>query len=384
MPPRTEEDVREDEMYEVFGPARHGAVGGIEIDLRHPSLDPLEWEMPPLASRFEFATDFTWSPYIWFPWFGPFDPDRFAAAAKEFMAAERTNPVRTRKAIELCKMSVEDFVAAHSPIYFINYGDKIDVDKVEDILTGRKMEHDHDTYVKHVFLRILRSTGDIELINAPLIANGFLSILLDHQDKHYFIRVHDRILNHFGVQSSAELSDRQFDNSIANRALSVVNELSTLLEEPLNVVYGKYKRKAYKKYIQMRSVMDLVDLSVLVGFTWAKAEAEINLKPLAKTALQRKDFNKDGGKKSGEARRKIAQDGWMKIAKRLAFEIRAKEPGLSQDRLIKAIDKAWGNNKPVAPELPTLKKYISYLEKNEGLPPKPRKTSKIPTLIAAE
>jgi len=84
MPPRTEEDARFDEMFEVFGAARHGAVGGIEIDLRHPSLDPLEWEMPPLASRFEFATDLTRSPYFWFPWFGPFDPDRFAAAAKEF------------------------------------------------------------------------------------------------------------------------------------------------------------------------------------------------------------------------------------------------------------------------------------------------------------
>jgi hypothetical protein len=117
---------------------------------------------------------------------------------------------------------------------------------------------------------------------------------------------------------------------------------------------------------------------------WAKAEAELHLKPLAKTALQIKANSKTGGKNSGEVRRKIAEEGWKKIAKKLAFVIRTRQPSLSQDRLVKAIDGAWENNRPIAPQFPTLKKYVSYLEKNEGLPVRLRKVSDSLAPSAAE
>jgi hypothetical protein len=113
------------------------------------------------------------------------------------------------------------------------------------------------------------------------------------------------------------------DGSYAYRALEQARQLERLVDSGEDIYRGGY-----------------INDAALLGYLWAKAEAEIHLKPLAKTALQIKANNKIGGKNSGEVRRKIAEDGWKQIAKRLAFELRAKQPNLSQDRLVMAIDDA--------------------------------------------
>ena len=110
----------------------------------------------------------------------------------------------------------------------------------------------------------------------------------------------------------------------------------------------------------------ILNEATLLGYLWAKIEFEANLKPLADIAKQRKIDNKRGGEKSGEIRRKNAEQGWVKIAKILAIRIRDKQAELSQDDLAFEIGVLWTSDiEP--PGTARTKQLISEMEKSGEL-----------------
>jgi len=110
-----------------------------------------------------------------------------------------------------------------------------------------------------------------------------------------------------------------------------------------------------------RSRGTLPDRAVYVGYLWAKAEAELNLKPLAKSALRARSGAKSGGAKSGAARRQKRAETWEAIAKEKAKRIRAENPTFSQERVATEIYFEWPDTNPPGPN--TLKGLISRMEK---------------------
>jgi hypothetical protein len=90
----------------------------------------------------------------------------------------------------------------------------------------------------------------------------------------------------------------------------------------------------------------------LLGYLWAKAETEINLKPLAVAGEKSKRGGKKGGIESGKARRKKADEGWIAIAKRMALAIRIENKNLSQDKVAEEISSSWKDDKILPQDIP--------------------------------
>ena len=94
------------------------------------------------------------------------------------------------------------------------------------------------------------------------------------------------------------------------------------------------------------------DRAVYVGYLWAKAEAELELKPLARSALRVKAGATSGGAKSGAVRRQKRAASWEPIARQMAKDIRAENPTFSQDALATEIDAGWKATTCRRPDIP--------------------------------
>jgi len=122
-----------------------------------------------------------------------------------------------------------------------------------------------------------------------------------------------------------------------------------------------------EKSEETSSLLYFVNEAVLLGFLWAKAEDEKNVKPNALAALEARKKSKSGGRESGKARRKKADEGWIAIAKKMAIAIRAKNPFLSQDRVAEEISFAWASEiRQRGHE--SLKRLVGQMEKSGELP----------------
>ena len=82
------------------------------------------------------------------------------------------------------------------------------------------------------------------------------------------------------------------------------------------------------------------------------------------------------GKASGASRKAAAADGWQKIALKMALEIRAANPTLSQDALATRIRGKWQKTFPLLPTHQWTLEFIRNCERDGALPRKtPRKRS---------
>ena len=74
-----------------------------------------------------------------------------------------------------------------------------------------------------------------------------------------------------------------------------------------------------------------------------------------------------GGMKSGEARRQKAAQTWQPHALELARDARKQQPSLSQDNVVAEIEGGWKLANPIPPGAPTLKAFISKMERSGKL-----------------
>jgi hypothetical protein len=188
------------------------------------------------------------------------------------------------------------------------------------------------------------------------------------------------MVSFFKMDDIDQLSHVDRDQSICSRAAITGIELYNTLDPLSELQYDGTEEAESAKFI-----VSIANQAAMLGFLWAKAEAEINLKPLAKSALLRKDSNILGGSASGDSRRKKAEIGWKAIARHMAFEIRSEHPDYSQDKVVKSIWLDWDpKTKVKCPESPTLKKFVSDLEKFDKLPPMRKNSTKRAFREAAE
>ena len=105
-----------------------------------------------------------------------------------------------------------------------------------------------------------------------------------------------------------------------------------------------------------------------MGYLWGKAETELNMKPLAISALEMKRKSKLGGKRSGEARRKKASEGWEPHARAIAKQTREIRPSASQDVVADEILAGWKENDHDPPGHAKLKQLVADMEKSGDIP----------------
>lgn len=341
----------------------HGIVNGVYFDLRHDLLSSTEWESstigtincsvpddPDLPLLIDDDQDL---PPIWFPWFDCYIRNVIQQSEPEGDAGSKViGPYPRRPPSRRWPLTVRSRRFGKTrPECFVRDVDSITIQRIVDERIGDEFYHPHDARERHVFLLVTRANGEEYNINRPMIYRG-TQRLLDYCANHVDV-IADRILSHYKIDSIGDIHRVSKDASYAYRALSQITTVNTALDNT------RFSKRV------------CADSGALLGYLWAKAEAELNLKPLASEAIRAKNRSKEGGKNSGEARRKKAEAGWVAIATKMAMAIRQDRPGLSQDRLAEEISFQW-SNQIAAPGHARLKQLVGEMERSGVLPRRSR------------
>ena len=101
------------------------------------------------------------------------------------------------------------------------------------------------------------------------------------------------------------------------------NDIHELLDE--------YPLKSERHQAAIK-LWDLVNASVQLGYNWAKAEADVEMKPFARKGKKTTKAAADAGRKGATTRKKKQQD-WQNSARSIAAQISQINPNLSVEDL---------------------------------------------------
>jgi hypothetical protein len=195
---------------------------------------------------------------------------------------------------------------------------------------------------------------------------GVTSVFAPRAQHDVFYKLAKRICNHFGVHSLNEFANVTQENTFAYGALFRACLIEHLTQETRRLADDLGSRS--HKHNDAFSTWGRVNDGVIMGYLWAKAEAELGLKPLAESTLRMKAGGSLGGNKSGEARRSKRAKTWEPHARELANAIREEQPSFSQDRVASEIMARWKEADFEPPGHKTLKSLISQMERAGQLP----------------
>jgi hypothetical protein len=216
----------------VFKRDRFGIVDGVDIDFRHKSLNPGEWHPPPWDDSPDPPLD---HPYIWFPWFGEFDPaalrrQALKFATNELKIAREEAPERkltSHQEIRDARLQaekkqnedIERYIAINTPECLVFEGDKIRVDRVEKQIVGSEFDHEDDYEIRMAYLSVIRPDGTTDSIDTPIVYKRSTKFLSDDGSKSYFGVISARILQHFRINALKEIALVPKVDSFAYKAL---------------------------------------------------------------------------------------------------------------------------------------------------------------------
>jgi hypothetical protein len=298
-------------------------IDGVLFDFRDPLLNPHQWGLATISHSIMNVPGLGSdgidrdTPSIWFPWFGKFDHEKYKKRVIKYQREEGKHHI-----------DIEAILSTNMPQYFVESGDTLRIHSVTDTVLNYQLEHSHDSIVKNVMIEISRADGSVEVMSTAYIVTGHQAVLSAPPDiDDHITTIMWRIAHSYGLDSLDKLSEVTHDQSVRSRAASVGLEVYDCLQSLKSTWHSIAMEAADPGSADfMKDIIQGIDRAAMLGFLWAKAEAEIELKPLAKSALLRKESNILGGSASGDARRKKAEIGWKAIARRMAFEVRSEHP----------------------------------------------------------
>jgi hypothetical protein len=245
--------------------------------------------------------------------------------------------------------------------------DKVVVDFVKVSSIDHEFSHLHDSEFRFAYCKIIRVDRRVVKIKSPIFFVGLTTVKTKISKYNSFDRIVHRMLKHFRVDSLYELKWDRDDLAYqaADYALSVLSHSKEALELVRDLDFGS------PDYVKARSHWESVNRAVLTGYYWARAEAELAMKPLATSALRVKAGAASGGTKSGKTRQRKRAETWEPIAREMARGIRAENPTFSQDDVATEIDAGWKATTCDPPGHSTLKGLISRMEQAGELPSRP-------------
>jgi hypothetical protein len=384
-----------DRLMNTTGPE---IIDGVCFDLRHPDLSPREWRFTlfqdMIMNRPGFGLDGPErnGPALWFPWFGEYDKESYEDALREYHSSESVRELLAHYKSNMPEPSeavIRDVISCNLPTVFVQSGDTVRIASVHDDVFGQKFEHPHDVTQKFVNIEVVRADGSLLPVATPFVTNGNHTVAINSiESTTTYLNLMWRIARSYGFDSLEKLRDLPKIDTRDSKATSLGIDLLDILAPFQDVIQDDSDNgKA------VETLTRAINKAVMFGFLWSKVEADRSLRPLAEKALDRTDANKKGGQNSGDTRRKKAEIGWKVIAKRMAFDVRKLHPEYSQDRVAKELWLDWDpkaclnrdpSKKIKCPDTPTLKKFISDLEKLGGLPKMQKNPPKKQLPMAAE
>lgn len=371
---------------------RREVVEGVEIDLQHELLPRRDWR-PNLSLTFGTTPEPPWqAPFIWFPWFGPYDESavrgKAEAAIGERATApgseraegpERDDPKRASQETSWTLKASTD-LQTNTPECVVQNGDKISIDRVEIAVIGNDFDYVHDLEVRNAYLRVAHANGEVQMIKTPIVYEGRTAVFAQDTGSTFVRNITDRIERHFKLKSIRDMNLVQADNSYAYKALrkaysvDIATEgLSSSSTNGVTVVVG---RGPSEEFHDGSNTWYTINDAVMMGYLWGRAEAAELMMSQAKSALAAKLESARAGKLGGQKRRKRAQEGWKRIAEKIVGELWQANPRLTQGEVVRKIPDNWARASSAlglsvpAPSDASLKLLVSQLKKEEYNPPK--------------
>jgi hypothetical protein len=322
---------------------RLGIVDGVEFDFRHPSIPPALWHAPYGALGIELHLPSEWS-----------EEDEAEAAEQFAQDPDRVPWVRAKHGDQVYIRNLGRFDRSEGPL----------VDE-------------HDTLEWWAHLQLKRSTGEIININGvimfvPRDALGPHSPHTHvHLDEGYadYIEQHQITFKKIGRRiERLSVGAKQRNHAmwaIVNGARYRVSpELVHLLPEGAVIELGwvyEAPAGAASEWLKLAdaafgvaseevlavegessaSLEVLIDTVAAAAYALARAEAELNVAPLAKRALRVIDGGGKGGRKRAQNRQRWIAENWEPHATELAQQKRKEFPHKSQSDLAVEISHAW-------------------------------------------
>jgi hypothetical protein len=328
-------------------------IDGVQINLQHELLNPSEWSGDPFSTP-QTRRDPN-RPFIWFPRFGDFDMTALRRKAKRVFASRSKNISSARGSAEIGNPVFDEYVRTNTPDGFAYAGDKICVDEVKIVKVGDRFDHLHNAEMRYAYLRIERSNGDVQILPTPLRFKGEKNIVHSAtSDVSYLISQH--ICEHFGLKNLGDAMPILKDDSYAYRALLEARHLEIELEPIRKIVYGG-RDLLSDAYQDLYGNLAIANDAALMGYLWAKAEAELNVKPRLDSQLQKSSL---GGKNSAK-KRWYNKERLKQIVRNAADAVWRTNRTYSQHDVAVSIQNRWleivgpRENTPV---VSTIKKYL--------------------------
>ena len=222
----------------------------------------------------------------------------------------------------------------------------------------------------HLFVRITNETGLYKVLNTPITMRGATTITYRHGNKGIY-SILARVRNHHGLTkidrtSAGEVSDNYNKKGYEYSALYK----SVFISERFLPLSWKLRQSNNpgRERIGME-FLEAMDDACMLGYTWAYAEAERSMRPLAAAALASRAGAARAGQASGVRRRAKAAGTWQLLIKKEAEKIRSTEPRLSQAKLAEEIKFKFDDK---VPSHPVIVRHIAKLERENELPKRRR------------
>ncbi len=245
----------------------------------------------------------------------------------------------------------------HFPDAFLFKGDRVTIANTRLVNAGDDFENKSDTDQLLLFLKVRRSLGAEEMIDAPIVCNRRESLSRDcgrHQTIEKAVKRTERAQRVNPASLDAKnayqfLTDVQIKrNEIVKRSISPISDL----------------------------IDSIVGYAILAGLSLGRAERDETMRKPAQERLILKRKLAAAGKK-GRARQASMFDYSKTRAIELAKELRRRDPGLSDEKLANMIiDRCAPGTMP--DQIYLWKKWIPEFKKSGILPPanRPRSETK--------
>ena len=337
-------------LLKICNVRRYGTVEGVVFDLRHERLDPNGWLMEPIGF-FKLARPFRseGQPFLWFPWYGPFrdtDVERAIERETKFLKEKDPNyPVP----------SVESSRHTYTPDAIIEVGDKIEIDRVDIEGETSGLHHEHDVQSRLAYIKIVKLSGAVHLLEQPIVFTGMSATRAGGYSR-ILEKINRRLCAHFGIESlhdprvseiakrgaladaeaaQGHLVDGRLRRDAADAEAALLHA-AVLGRTDLDALMRQYARRKDRMLVKAR-IRYMIDEACLVGYRWARAEADLRMKPLAEGGLRSRTAAPKGGRQSGASRRKKAETTWKPLALKWAREERQANPTASKEEIIGAM-----------------------------------------------
>ena len=231
---------------------RHGEIGGINIDLRHENLDPDDWTTDTLGLGDDgLKRKNAVGPFIWFPWFGPFEP---------YLEARLT---REKARYKWDKRRIAAHSLALTPDIFLLRGDSIAIWKVRKRKQAEPTILDdifRDGEVRLAYLKVIRANGVEENIKKPIQFRA-RDRLSDDVDGNSFFRLRRHMRAMLSNPAAGEI-----ENDYVHRACKAADRI---LHRAIPFRNALKKDDGSEDYRTAATVLDLIEDSVNFGSLWA-------------------------------------------------------------------------------------------------------------------